>query len=130
VPKNWSQSGGAEEAYDQGKSPQFPVREMLDDFGKSNIIVFTVATVFIQTCNGTNFLFLFEESRQLREIDNEKPTKHCHSTRDRAFNDEDKPPASILTSVNSRQAVGDDPLTSERAEIDDTENPEAKILDI
>jgi len=102
----------------------------MDDFGESNIVVFTVAAVLIQTFNGTDFFLLIEESRQLREIDNEKPTKHCYSTRDRAFNDEDKPPASILTSVNSRQAVGDDPLTSERAEIDDTENPEAKILDI
>ena len=102
----------------------------MEDFGESNIVVFTITAVFIQTFNGTNFFILFEEPRQLREVNNEEPTEYCRRTRNSAFHNKDEAPPSILTGVNPRQAVRDDTLISEQAEIDDTEKPEAKILDI
>lgn len=73
----------------------------MDDFGESNIVVFAITPVFIQTFNGTNFFIFFEEPRQLGEVNNEEPTEHCHRTRNSAFHNKDEAPASILTCLNS-----------------------------
>jgi len=75
---------------------------MFDDLGESNVVMFTVTTVFIKTFDGTDFLFFLEESSQLREIDNEKPANNCHCTCNSAFNNKDEAPACILACVNPR----------------------------
>lgn len=73
----------------------------MEDFGESNIVVFTITAVFIQTLNDTNFFIFFEEARQLREVNNEEPTEDCRRNRNSAFHNKDEAPASILTCLNS-----------------------------
>ena len=74
---------------------------MFDDFGESNIIVFTITTIFVQALNGANFLVFPEESSQLGEIHDEEPGKHRDGTCNRTFNDENESPSGVFAGVNA-----------------------------
>jgi len=75
---------------------------MRDDFGESNVVVFTVTTVLIQAVNSADFLLFLEEPCQLREIGNEKPAHNGHRTRNGAFNNKNEAPSGIFACVDSR----------------------------